>query len=313
METDTIEVNSTLEAMLRQEHSYVAQDFLSTSNCCQNDLSDSVSACGPLHEEAPTSTVEQDRAKMVGWQYQVADFCRFDRETVAVATSYFDRFLGTPAAAECHANTDLFQLAAMTCFYTAAKIHEPESFEPWMLSKMSRGLYSPEEVEKMEMVILQAIGWRMNPPTALAFVREFLDMLPKCYISEVNKTAVLDLCKFQTELCVRIYQFVPVKASTIAMSALLNALESIGMDYSILGMVESHLSDSLKGVDSSISLESQQDVQERLYQAVVEFAGTHTEVSSTSTTHPAKQTLCGGKQADYNTSPCAVQIYTTAA
>ena len=302
METAAVEVNSTLEAMLRQEQAYVAEDYL-----YQSDRPES-GANGPLHKEE--STVEQDRAKMVGWQYQVADFCRFDRETVAIATSYFDRFLSTEAAAESHSNTDLFQLAAMTCFYTAAKIHEPESFEPWMLSKMSRGLYSPEQVEKMEMVILQAIGWRVNPPTALAFVREFLDMLPECYISKAATPAVFDLCKFQTELCVRIYQFVPVKASTIAMSALLNALESIGMDYSTLGLVEAYLSSTLK--EAGISSETRQDVQDRLYQAVTEFAGAHTEVSS-NTTHPARQTLRGSKRADYNTSPCAVQIFTTAA
>ena len=310
MATDSDQVNSSLEAMLQQEHAYIAQDYLG----CQNDLVDPVGASGPLHYgEKPASTVKQDRAKMVGWQYQVADFCRFDRETVAIATNYFDRFLGTPAAAECHANTDQFQLAAMTCFYTAAKLHEPESFEPWMLSKMSRGLYSPEEVENMEMVILEAIGWRMNPPTPLSFVREFLGMLPECFISEVNRTAVFDLCKFQTELSVRIYRFVTVNASTIAISALMNALESIGMDYSLLGLVEKHLADSLKGIDCGVSLEPRQDVQEHLYDAVVELAGSHTEVSSTSSTHPARQTLCGGKRADYNSSPCAVQVFTTAA
>lgn len=303
-----VDVNSTLAAMLRQETAYVAPDYL-----CQNDLPESDSN-GPLHhnnddnEEART-TLEQDRAKMVGWQYQVADFCRFDRETVAIATSYFDRFLGTKAAAESHTNTDLFQLAAMTCFYTAAKIHEPESFEPWMLSKMSRGLYSPEQVEKMEMVILQAIGWRTNPPTALSFVRELLDILPECYLSKEMKPAVFDLCKFQTELCVRIYQFVPMKASTIAMAALMNAFESIGMDYSTLGFVEAHIAYTLK--ESSITLEPREDVQDRLYLAVTEFSGTHTEVSN-STSHPAKQTLCGDKRSAYNTSPVAV-IYTTAA
>ena len=126
----SIAVDSILTAMLRQENAYLSDDYLH-----QNDLPDTA-AKGPLH------TLDQDRAKMVGWQYQVADFCRFNRETVAIATSYFDRFLTKDSAAETLSNTDLFQLAAMTCFYTAAKIHEPESFEPWMLSKMSRGLYS---------------------------------------------------------------------------------------------------------------------------------------------------------------------------
>jgi len=305
------EPNSTLEAMLRQEDSYRSDDYLYHQD-------NPATVNGPLHmpqQDAPQvlkepKNIEDDRGKMVGWQYQVADFCRFDRETVAIATCYFDRFLASENAAEALTNTDLFQLAAMTCLYTAAKIHEPESFEPWMLSKMSRGLYQPEQVEKMEMVILQAIQWRVNPPTAMAFCREYLACLPETYLTQAAKTAVHDLCKFQVELSVRMYQFVPVKASVIAMAALLNALESMGMDYATLTKMESFLSEccgkQVCGVNDSLA-----DIQERLYQAVTEFSGIHTEVSTTSA-YPAKQTLCG-KRACYNVSPCGVQLYTAAA
>jgi Cyclin, N-terminal domain/Cyclin, C-terminal domain len=292
-----VDADSIVAAMLRQEVAYVSQDYLS-HHC---ELVDS-GTNGPLH-----LTIEQDRSKMVGWQYQVADFCSFNRETVAIATSYFDRFLSKDTAAEALSNTDLFQLAAMTCFYTAAKIHEPESFEPWMLSKMSRGLYTAEQVEKMELVILKAIGWRMNPPTALSFVREFLDILPESYISEEKRAAVYDLCKFQTELCVRIYEFVP---STIAMAALMNSLESLGMDHSSLRLVETYLERSLKG--EGMTLDAHEDIQDRLYQAVTEFSGIHSESTADSTAYPAKQALCG-KRASPQTSPtCAVQIYATA-
>ncbi|CAB9518943.1 diatom-specific cyclin [Seminavis robusta] len=287
--------DSVLAAMLRQEEAYLSDDYLYQ----QNELPQSVIS-GPLH------TIEQDRAKMVGWQYQVADFCRFNRETVAISTSYFDRFLAKDSATEALANTDLFQLAAMTCFYTAAKIHEPESFEPWMLSKMSRGLYSAQQVEKMESVILKAVEWRMNPPTPLAFVRELLELLPESYLSEEMRPAVYDLCKFQTELCVRIYEFVPIKASTIAMAALLNALESLGVDYSALGFIEAFLARSIK--DAGMMLDVREDIQNRLYQAVTEFSGIHTEAATSSTAYPAKQTLC--KRSSPQTSPCTV--YTTA-
>jgi Cyclin, N-terminal domain/Cyclin, C-terminal domain len=293
-------VGSTMAAMLRQEGAYLSEDYLSQ----HSDLVESF-VCGPLHH-----TIDQDRSKMVGWQYQVADFCRFNRETVAIATSYFDRFLTKDKAAEALSNTEFFQLAAMTCFYTAAKIHEPESFEPRMLSKMSRGLYTAEQVEKMEVVILKAIGWRMNPPTALSFVREFLDILPDTCLNEEMRSAVYDLCKFQTELCVRIYEFVPVKASTIAMAALVNSLESLGMDCSSLRLVEAILKRIVK--DEGMMLDSHELIQNRLYQAVTELSGIHSEAAASSSAYPAKETLCG-KQSSPQTSPtCAVQIYATA-
>ena len=294
--TETNMDTSILEAMLRQEVAYVGKDYL-----YQDQLPDSVI-------KGPLESIENDRAKMVGWMYQVSDFCRFSRETVSIATSYFDRYLGQESAAETLSNTDLFQLAAMSCFYTAAKIHEPESFEPWMLSKMSRGLYTPEQVEKMELVILEGVQWRVNPPTALAFVREFLTMLPESYVSSSLKPAIYDLCKFQTELSVRMYEFVSVKASTIALAALINALESLGMDYASLGFVEAHLARIVKS--SGMILDVSGDIQNRLYQAVTEFSGVHQE-ASTNTSCPAKQTL-RGKRCHYNTSPCAVQIFTTA-
>jgi hypothetical protein len=298
-EQANVGVDSTLAAMLQQEGAYLSEDYL----CQHSELVES--ACGPLHQ-----TIEQDRSKMVGWQYQVADFCRFNRETVAIATSYFDRFLTMDAAAEALSNTDLFQLAAMTCFYTAAKIHEPESFEPWMLSKMSRGLYTAEQVEKMELVILKAIAWRMNPPTALAFVREFLDMLPESCLNEEMRSAVYDLCKFQTELCVRIYEFVPVKASTIAMAALVNSLESLGMNYSSLRFVEAFVGRSLK--EEGRTLDAHEDIQNRLYHAVTEFSGIHSEAAASSAAYPAKETLCGKRSSPQASPTCAVQIYATA-
>lgn len=296
-ETDNVYDTDVLDAMLkREEAAYVCEDYL-----YHNELPDAV-INGPLE------SIENDRAKMVAWKYQVADFCNFDRETVAIATSYFDRFLSSESASDALSNTDYFQLAAMSCFYTAAKIHEPESFEPWMLSKMSRGLYSEEQVVECERLILKGLKFRMNPPTAMTFVREFLDMLPASYVSEEMKPAVYDLVKFQVELSVRIYGFVHIKASTIAISALLNALESLGMDYSALGFVEAFLSRSVKAAGQI--LEAREDVQKNLYQAVTEFSGVHKE-ASTHISHSAKQTLCK-KRSSYNSSPVAVQIMTTA-
>lgn len=299
MDIDNTLPNSSLEAMLLQEErGYETRDYL-----YQNELPKSAVS-------RPLNTIQEDRSKMIDWQYQVADFCRFDRETVEIATSYFDRFLMSgDAATEAFANTDLFQLAAMTCFYTAAKIHEPKSFEPWMLSKMSRGLYTGDQVERMEFVILKAIQWRTNPPTVLSFVREFLEILPSCYVSEDMKATVYDLCKFQTELSVRIYEFMPVKASTIAVGALMNALESVGMDQMTMGYVEHYISRVSKA--AQVSLDTKVDVQSRLCQAVMEHSGIPME-AQTNSACSAKQALVA--QSGCTSSPCSVQrVYSSAA
>ena len=295
---------SSLEAMLRQERSrYLTCDYLYQDQ----SESDSPTCKGPL------SALEDDRSKMVQWMYQVADFCKFNRETVEIAMSYFDRLLlSREAAEEAMASTDFFQLAAMTCFYTAAKINEPESFEPWMLAKMSRGLYTGDQVEKMELVVLKAIDWRMNPPTALAFVREFLEILPKTHLRENLRETVYDLCKYQTELCVRVYEFVPIRASTIAAGALMNALESVSVNSVTLECVESMMNQFLKAAGQTMEITNKMDVKSRLYQAVTEYSGIHTEASPNSS-WTAKQVL--SRQSSYGTSPCTVvqQVHSSAA
>ena len=61
-----------------------------------------------------------------------------------------DRYLDTAAGTATRTNPRVFQLAFMTSFYTATKIHEPAAIPPKLISQLGRGVYTEEEVEAME-------------------------------------------------------------------------------------------------------------------------------------------------------------------
>jgi Cyclin, N-terminal domain/Cyclin, C-terminal domain len=205
---------STLQAMRRQETSgYAKRDFLHL-----RDDVDSDGGCSSIDIDVDC------RDKMCDWSHQIVDFCKFSRESVEIAMSLLDRFLLTPAGTTALRDRTVYQLASMTCLYTAIKVHERQALNPSVVSQLSRGTYSAEQIEATEATILTALQWRVNPPTALSFVREFLStMLPE--MSE-ETASILALACAQTERAVAHYGFIAVPASTIAYGALLNALET---------------------------------------------------------------------------------------
>jgi hypothetical protein len=260
---DTESVLATIKAMRKQEETgYRACDYLHQ----QVPLFSSMN--GPQNAGAPADV--DCRFRMSEWCYQIVDFCKFKRETVAVSMSYLDRFLCTPAGLDIFLDRSLFQLAAMTALYTAIKIHEPEAMEPSLIASLSRGAYNKEQVEAMEFKMLNAIQWRVNPPTAIAFVHQLLDLIPSSIINEDARAAVNDLAKFQTEVAVSDYDFVTVNASSIAFSALCNAFESMNMDSKLQSHIEYSLAQAVKIDTQSTQI---RDIRIRLYEAFTKQPG----------------------------------------
>jgi Cyclin, N-terminal domain len=248
---------STIAAMRHQEKTgYVAEDWL------HHDEHAMSMCAGPLH-----ASVDADcRNKMTSWMYQVVDFTRMHRESVAIAMNYLDRFLNTPEGHNAKMDRTVYQLAAMTTLYTAVKIHEPEAMDPKLVSNLSRGAYTPQQIEAMESLILDAIQWRLNPPTALAFVRQFLDLIPEQLLSQQLRQTAYDITKYQTELAVNEFEFITINASTVAYCAFMNALESVGVSSRALCHIGGVLSQAigLNCYDNQVI-----DVQNWLYESVM--------------------------------------------
>ncbi|KAL7476350.1 hypothetical protein ACHAW6_002222 [Cyclotella cf. meneghiniana] len=171
------------------------------------------------------------RVKMCEWCYQVTDFCRFKRETVAVSMSYLDRFLSKsrPSAKRALKYKKDYQLAAMTCLYIAVKLFEPLAMDTGLLSSISQGCYTESDISEMEQEILTSLGWRMNGPTAHDFLSHIIALLPSSVYAYDDSipTTLSDFSRFQVELAVSDYDLSLHKSSVVALAAILNSAAGV--------------------------------------------------------------------------------------
>lgn len=77
----------------------------------------------------------------------------------------------------------------------------------------------------------------MHPPTSISFVKHMLLLIPQTSISTKERHDVLELARFLTELGVIDYYFVIHRTSTIALAAILNAIEEISGSNSVSSML----------------------------------------------------------------------------
>jgi len=177
------------------------------------------------------------REKMLAWCFQIVDFCEYSRATVEIAISYIDRYLASPEGIAARQDRGVFQLVCMTALYTAIKLHERIAIDTNVFSRFSKGVHRPEDFEAMEVKLLNALKWRVNPPTSMDFVRLLLESVPDDILDKYMHRDVYDLTKMQTELVFSSDQFVSVPASTVAYCALMNALDNLGLSSKDLGYV----------------------------------------------------------------------------
>jgi len=234
------EVADRLAAMQHQEStSYRCRDYIDsddeTTMCSAHSACSSMSLRRPRQQEPQEhQIIDRDcRLKMCEWCYQVSDFCKFQRETVAIGMDYLDRFLSTssPRAIQALCDKKEFQLVAMTSLYIAIKLFEPLAMDTGLLSQISHGCYTEMDVVEMEQEILTSLLWRMNGPTTNAFLSHIMTLLPPSAYGYDKTTAmtILDFSRFQAEIAVSDYDLSLQKPSTVALAAILNSIEGIEM------------------------------------------------------------------------------------
>ena len=227
---------------------------------------DDGSCCAIIHgvDPAPRSRVTTaDRARLIDWCRALADRLRFGRETVAVAAHLLDRFAGTPPAAAARRDRAALQLAALAALGISVKLHERTTgggggrgvVED--LSAASRGLYAPEDVAGVERRMLRALAWRLHPPTGMRVAHQVLALVMSREALEPGTSNHLrDEVARQIENAVRDYSLAIRRPSTVAIAAIMNALE--GLD----DQVRERLTEALMRVLKEFSFEPLPDLLE---------------------------------------------------
>ena len=210
------QVKSEMIAMIDKERStYHCHDYLCSSN---------------------VEVTADDRQQLVDWCLAMVDTCSFQRETVAIAINLFDRFLSVPSEFASVALQDQreFQLVVLTSLYIAIKMNERVAFSSELLSGVSRGGYTIEEIEDAEKMILHGLGWRINGPTPLQMALHILSLMQ---IGEILSTGslndLLNKVKYQTEIASRDYNLSIQRSSTIALMVLFKAFKQLPHDTRI--------------------------------------------------------------------------------
>jgi lipoyl(octanoyl) transferase len=95
------------------------------------------------------------------------------------------------------------------------------------LIDLSRGYFLAEHIVTMEDSMLQSLKWYVHPPTSFAFCRDLMRLVSGD-ITPRARHDVTELARFLTELSVCDYWFVTKKPSSVALAAIINALELQG-------------------------------------------------------------------------------------
>jgi len=208
-------------------------DLVDTINAMKKQEKSGYCTESGLYDQSTTTTKARTidaecRRLMVAWLKQLSEFCDFSHCTVAIAINILDRFVAKePQILSSHNAAYEFKLVAMTSLYTSIKIHETLALDPIAISKLSKGQFSPQEIEEMEARILSKLDWRVNAPTVMAFAEIYLQIL----LPNEQKATIKKLIRCQLEYTMEDCQFLGIDASEIAFTATFNAI-MVTVDHS---------------------------------------------------------------------------------
>lgn len=201
------------------------------------------------------------RRKICDWSYRVIDHFGYERDVVYIAMNTFDRYVcgelvhlqRKGAGTGTVLSTQTLQLCAMTCLYLSIKINatassmydqqqRPRRLRLSSFVELSRGQFTEQDIEEMEVSVLSKLQWRVNPVAPSSFVPLFLRYLtpPTPWDSFNNDCAannyllamhvIQELARYLCELSVCLdlgSSSKPFGASDIAYNSILVAFETL--------------------------------------------------------------------------------------
>ncbi|XVF59245.1 hypothetical protein PTKIN_Ptkin07bG0260500 [Pterospermum kingtungense] len=128
------------------------------------------------------------RLEAVQWILKVHSFYKFRLETAYLSINYLDRFLSARPLPQ--GKRWYMQLLSVTCLSLAAKMEE--TTVPFLLDLQimkPRFLFKPKTVQRMEILVMNTLNWRLRTITPFDFLHSFIARL-----SCINKSFQHSLC-----------------------------------------------------------------------------------------------------------------------
>ncbi|GMI86473.1 CYCLIN D3;2 [Hibiscus trionum] len=108
------------------------------------------------------------RKEALEWIFKVKEHHGFNALTQVLAVNYFDRFISSLKFQK--DKPWMGQLAAVACLSLAAKVEETQV--PLLLDlqvEESKYVFDSNTIQRMELLVLSTLQWRMNPVTPISF------------------------------------------------------------------------------------------------------------------------------------------------
>lgn len=212
---------------------------------------------------------ERCRSKMLEWCTKMVDYFDIDRSIVALSAYYQDRFLGTEMGKAARSNRAIFRVVSVTSLYIAIKLRVPHRWNvtAHAFAQLCQGSVSGDEINDMELNILFALKWNVNPPIPMEYAEAYLDLIfnsagyrtQRTWLQlsdddsvlgvslmsssdessssedsaqqDGSRTAlkdhILELVKYQLEMSLQDNRLYQVRSSVIATAAIVNSLEGV--------------------------------------------------------------------------------------
>ncbi|KAI3451983.1 hypothetical protein Pfo_008648 [Paulownia fortunei] len=118
-----------------------------------------------IHSDGSLKMVRNEAIK---WMLKVIGYYGFNAMTALLAVNYYDRFI----TSLCFQKDKpwMSQLAAVACLSIAAKVEETQV--PLLLDlqvEESKYLFGAKTIQRMELLVLSTLQWKMNPVTPISF------------------------------------------------------------------------------------------------------------------------------------------------
>ena len=226
----------------------------------------------------PAPLVDIDARRQMGeWYIELLQCCNVPKEYALRTMMILDLFCSTrivnpttkrsqptqyvEGGGDIRQDRGTYRLAALTVLYLSMKVYCPLPLSPSVLSNLSHGLHTYEEVADMESTILSTLHWRIHPPTIMDFIRTYLDLIQhqlllytptptRCHHNTSNqqhqqqheatpggptissivtsyRPSILQFAEYQALASVVNFAIAVRPPSEVAMAILLNALEII--------------------------------------------------------------------------------------
>ncbi|CAN4115134.1 unnamed protein product [Withania somnifera] len=247
---EVLEVKPKSISLLNQDFLWDEEELSSMLSKEQENLMYNVVISNPF--------LSLSRKEAVEWILEAVGYHKFCAQTAVLAVNYLDGFLFSFQLQS--EEPWMNHLAAVTCLSLAAKVEETQV--PLLLDlqvEESRYLFEPRTIQRMELLVLSTLKWKMNPVTPFSFLDYFsrrlgldnhicCELLRRC--ERVLLSTIAD-CRFM--------YYLPSAMAAATMLHIIDRLEPcIGEEYqeqlfSILGIVKDNVTDCYKLVQEVAS------------------------------------------------------------